>query len=135
MKNQKALVISIALLLALLCIGSASAAPAKGSQGFAPGEYHPRSWGTPRERELRKLIGKNNRRIRELEAIIKQSKTTRMAPGELGKTHRELNQLRRDNKRYQRELDDLRKKPLGPPRKRPLTGLEKWQQPPRRVRN
>ncbi len=128
MKNRKALVISIAVLIALLCIGSASAVDqggwARGSGGIAPGEYHPRQWGSPRERELRKVIGKNTIRIRQLEETLEQSKSTRLSPGAMGDIRRELNQLKRNNRRFQRELDDLKRQ--GPPR---------IQQPPRLPRN
>lgn len=126
MKNQKAIVITIALFLALISLSCSALRPtypgfglarvsAPGTQKFAPGEQS--RWGSPRERELRKLIGKNNIRIRQLEQTIEQSKSTRLSPGAMGTVRKELNQLRRDNKRYQRELDDL-KRP-GPPKKRP----------------
>ncbi len=130
MKNQKAIVITIALFLALISLSCSALRPtypgygggyglarvsAPGTQKFAPGEQS--RWGSPRERELRKLIGKNNIRIRQLEQTIEQSKSTPLSPGAMGTVRKELNQLKRDNKRYQRELNDLKRQ--GPPRKRP----------------
>jgi len=133
MKNQKTIVITIALFLALISLSCSALRPtypgyglarvsAPGTQKFAPVKQS--RWGSPRERELRKLIGKNNIRIRQLEQTIEQSKSTRLSPGTMGTVRKELNQLKRDNKQYQRELNDPKRQ--GPPRK---------QQPPRRPRN
>lgn len=106
MFNKKAMAITIAALLAILAIGSASAAGRSTNPGFAPGEYNPGGWGNS-ELQLRNLIRQNNVRIAQLQEIIQQSRTTEMTPGSMATVHAELNQLERQNRLHQRKLDRI----------------------------
>lgn len=107
--NKKAMVITIAILLAVLAMGSASAAsrytkPSFARPGIAPGEYNPGMWGNPRIVQLKKMIARNNTRINQLNRTIE---TTKMEPQGLRTTKKEIKQLKKDNREYQKELDNL----------------------------
>jgi predicted RNase H-like nuclease (RuvC/YqgF family) len=125
MKNQKALMITIALLLALLGIGSVSAAGSwytgKGddtSQRFArtdtvetPRLGSPVGESKGEIQRLRALINANNDKIANLKNTLKESKTTSLDPGAKKDIKREIRALKDQNKEYEREIQRLTKKP------------------------
>lgn len=100
MKNQKALIIAVALLLALLCIGSVSADVRISSRPFG--------WESKgRIRELQRMIEDNTARIKAIHRELVQERTYPLTKEDRNYLLEERNLLVEQNFKYKREIQRL----------------------------
>jgi len=110
-KNRKAIVISIAVLLALLAIGSASATvawhPTQGPQGGLMAH----SWGSKGKiKRLNDMIKMNKDKISQLDKELKESKT-KLTRDDKKEIKNKIKSLKKQNKEHEREIRRLKSEP------------------------